>query len=296
MEFLSGVTIVCFAGSYAVALVLEVLRCVRRLPLRTLFTILWTAAGLLAHTIFLFQLAHEEVTTGASRLVFSSWYDWSLLVAWGVAAAYLGLLLRRPQNATGLFLLPLVLILIGLAIYVADRAPFERSAAEQVWRTVHAVSLLLGTVSVTLGFAAGLMYLFQSFRLKQKRPLPQWFRLPPLEWLQRFNREALLVSTIALAVGLLSGIVLNLRLKAGSGSLVDWTDPAVLSSLVLLSWLVASTLFESFYRPAREGRKVAYLTIASFVFLVLALSFVLATEHGTAGSPPAAHSAKEDTQ
>ena len=282
MELLRGVTIVCFAASYAVAFGLELLRGVRRIPLRHVLIIGWTAAGLLAHTLFLYQLAYSESSAATSRYIFSSWYDWSLLAAWGVAAAYLGLLVRRPQNAVGLFLLPLVLALIGAAVFVADRRPFEPVEAARFWRTIHAASLLFGTVSVTLGFAAGLMYLFQSHRLKRKHPFPAWFRLPSLEWLQRFNREALMISTAALAIGLLSGIVLNVRLQSEGVSMVRWTDPAVLSSLVLLSWLVAATIFESCYRPAREGRKVAYLTIASFIFLMLALGFVLVTRHATA--------------
>ncbi|HHK42423.1 MAG TPA: cytochrome C assembly protein, partial [Planctomycetaceae bacterium] len=186
MEFLRGVTIVCFAASYAVALGLELLRGVRRIPLRHVLIIGWTAAGLLAHTLFLYQLAYSESSGGTSRYIFSSWYDWSLLAAWGVAAAYLGLVIRRPQNAVGLFLLPLVLALIGAAVFVADRRPFEPVEAQRLWRTIHAASLLFGTVSVTLGFAAGLMYLYQSYRLKRKHPIPSWFRLPSLEWLQRF--------------------------------------------------------------------------------------------------------------
>jgi hypothetical protein len=38
-------------------------------------------------------------------------------------------------------------------------------------------------------------------------------------------------------------------------------------------------IFEACYKPAREGRKVAYLTVASFVFLGLVLYFVLFFEH-----------------
>ena len=34
-------------------------------------------------------------------------------------------------------------------------------------------------------------------------------------------------------------------------------------------------VFESVYKPARQGRKVAYLTLASFVFLALVLGIVL---------------------
>jgi hypothetical protein len=105
----------------------------------------------------------------------------------------------------------------------------------------------------------------------------QGLRLPSLEWLQRFNREALWTSTICLAIGLLCGIVLNF-LRGADGVL--WNDPVVISSGVLFLWLVAVTVFESFYKPARQGRKVAYLTMASFVFLGLALLFVLFGGHG----------------
>lgn len=50
------------------------------------------------------------------------------------------------------------------------------------------------------------MYLAQSYRLKNKLPTQQGIRLPTLEWLQRFNRRTLLVSTGLLLVGLISGV------------------------------------------------------------------------------------------
>jgi len=44
----------------------------------------------------------------------------------------------------------------------------------------------------------------------------------------------------------------------------------------MLLWLVAAEVFRLVYPAARQGRKVAYLTLASFVFLVIALaSFTL---------------------
>ena len=46
------------------------------------------------------------------------------------------------------------------------------------------------------------------------------------------------------------------------------------------------TTFESVYKPARQGRKVAYLTLASFIFLLLALGLVLAGEHASQPSRP----------
>ena len=55
-----------------------------------------------------------------------------------------------------------------------------------------------------------------------------------------------------------------------------WTDPVVLSLAAMLVWLIAAEVFRLVYPAARRGRKVAYLTLASFVFLVIALaSFTL---------------------
>jgi len=176
------------------------------------------------------------------------------------------------------FLLPLVLCLIGVAQLCYGAEPFASSESIRNWRMVHSVALLGGTMSVTLGFATGMMYLLQSYRLKHNLPPSAGMRLPTLEWLQRFNREAMFVSTLLLAVGLLSGIVMNL---SQWGRTLQWRDPAILSSALLFLWLLAATLFESLYRPARQGRKVAYLTLASFLFLVLALALVLFGGHVT---------------
>jgi ABC-type uncharacterized transport system permease subunit len=208
----------------------------------------------------------------------SSWYDWCLLASWILAAFYLFAVLRRLEFAVGLFLLPLVLALIGLAVLNRHSPPFPHADALAYWRWIHGIALLLGTVVVTLGLAAGVMYLVQSYRLKQKLPPRRGFQLPSLETLQKANQRALLVSTALMAGGLLSGIVLNLEARR-----VPWTNPVVVSSAVLLGWLVAATAFEAFYKPARQGRKVAYLTLASFIFLALALGLVLLGQHASSG-------------
>lgn len=273
---LSGITITCFAASYGISLIAEASRLLFRAPVRMAVIILFTAAGLLAHSLFL--LARTQVA-GANIAPLSNWFDWCLIGAWILAAVYFLLAVRRLENAMGVFLLPAVLALIGLAVLLRGQPPFPRDAALGYWRVVHAGSLLLGTVSVLLGLIAGLMYLAQSYRLKNKLPPRPGFRLPSLEWLQRSNKLALVVSTGFLGIGLLAGIVMNSGAAAGA---VRWTDPVVLSSGVLFAWLITATLFEAFYKPARQGRKVAYLTLASFIFLALALVFVLSSRHAAA--------------
>ncbi len=282
MGILTEINIVCFTASYAVCLALEISRLFFRAPVRMLVILAFAAAGLLAHSLYLYQQAHREVASGIGAPL-SSWYDWCLLAAWIVAGAYLGLALRRPENALGIFLLPMVLALIGIAAILRHAPPFSKTAALGYWRWIHGGALLLGTAAVALGFATGMMYLIQSYRLKHKLPPRPGLRLPSLEWLQRFNREAILISTSMLFLGLISGIVMNLTKSPNS---VPWTDPVVISSGVLFLWLTAASVFELLYRPAWQGHKVAYLTLASFVFLVLVMVFVLFGEHGAHDKRP----------
>src|SRR4029079_12870681 len=79
-------------------------------------------------------------------------------------------------------------------------------------------------------------------------------------------------------------IILNLvKSKEGAREL-PWTDSVVISSTFLLAWLLAATIFEWLYKPAQQGRKVAYLTVASFVFLAVVLAMVLGGSSQHAGS------------
>ena len=58
---LGGVSLICFTASYWVALALEASRLVFRLPVRWLAIVGFSAAGLLAHTIYLGMEARREL-------------------------------------------------------------------------------------------------------------------------------------------------------------------------------------------------------------------------------------------
>jgi hypothetical protein len=275
---LDKVSIVCFAASYGVALLLEVSRLFFRLPVRLVVMLAFAAAGLIAHTLFLWNQAQVGISEGVP---FSSWHLWFLMAAWLVAAVYIVLAATRPHAAIGIFMLPLVLGLILAALF-ADRTAFPRDDAIAAWGSMHGIALLLGTVTMALGFVAGVMYLVQSYRLKHKLPPRPGFRLPSLEWLQTVNKQTLYVSALLVAGGVFAGIVLNM-LRQG----VPWNDSVVVTSGGLLAWLFAATLFELLYKPAQQGRKVAYLTVASFAFLAAVLGMVLfgGSQHATANAP-----------
>lgn len=281
---LSGISIFCFAASYAVALLLEASRLMFRSGIRGAVMLGFGAAGFFAHTLYLGYRA----ATGAAPL--SSEFDWYLVAAWALAAVYLYLTVYFPRTAIGLFVLPLVLALIGAANFLASQTPFARSRASQAWGLLHGTFLLAGTVAVLVGFVAGAMHLLQSYRLKHKLRPAQGLQLPTLERLERVNARAIWISALLLGIGFLSGVVLNLINRSRQvEDALPWTDPVVWSSALLLGWFVVAAVFSVLYKPARQGRKVAYLTVASFLFLALSLGIQLLarTQHGGAAVPDA---------
>ena len=271
---LSGISITCFAASYATVLCLEATRLFFRSGIRGAVMLGFATAGLFAHTVY---LCHRAIHVAGSPL--SSERDWYLVAARVLAATYLCLTCYHTKAAVGLFVLPLVLGLLGVAAFLADAEPFAREPASKFWGIVHGASILLATVTVSVGFVAGLMYLGHANRLKHKLVPRRGLLLPSLEWLERTNSRAIVVSVLMMGMGVLSGIVLNLIDHSGR---LPWYDPLMLSTLVLFAWLAVSAGTSLFYRPARQGRKVAWLTVTSFGFLVLALGVGLfvETQHG----------------
>jgi ABC-type transport system involved in cytochrome c biogenesis permease subunit len=269
---MSGITTLCFASSYAVALGLEAARIAWRGRVRGLLAIGFAAAGLIAQMLYLgYWAANESVPL-------SSAYEWYLLAAAAVVATYLYLAIIYPSAASGLFVLPLALALVAAARY-ASKTPVAQSSAANVWVTIHMSFWLLGAIAVIVGFATGVMYLLQAYRLKHKLPPLTRFRLPNLEWLERANGRAIVISALMAGAGLASGIVLNLVNQR-----LPWGDPTISRSIVFFAWLLVAALFNAIYRPARKGRKVAYLTVASFLFLAIFLAAQLVGKSEHAGA------------
>lgn len=285
VDFVSRISIVCFAASYAVALACEASRPVFRSGLRAAAMIGFVIAGLVAHTLFLVWRGASE-----SGLPLSSPFDWYLLAAWLLAAGSLWLTLANPRTPVGLFLLPVVLALVGAAT-LASREPFLQSPASRVWGTIHGSFNLVASVSVAVGAVAGMMWLIQAGRLARKEAPPRGFRMPSLERLAHLARRALAVAAWTAAVGFASGMVLNaVNRRHGLLETVPWTDPVVLRMAALVAWLVAADALAHAARRRPDGDRItAWLSIASLVVLAASILWGLLgrSQHGVPHVPPA---------
>jgi len=257
------VTLFCFAASYAVALGLEVWHQRRPRPVLRLVGLGFGGAGLLAQTIYL----------AVHRPPLGWQFGWLLVLAWVLAIFYLYGSLHHRRLAWGIFTLPLVLGLVGVAtLFGPPTREGERVTGiftveeEKFLGMAHATALLLAAVGVCVGFVASVMYLTQARRLRAKLMPSEGLRLPSLERLEEMNRRALAWAFPLLTVGVLSGLVLMVRL---ADHIADWTDPRVLAAILL--WVVFALLLYLRFGLHLRGRRVAVLTIAAFGLLLVTL-------------------------
>lgn len=279
MDWLNKITITCFAASYLVVLGLEISRVFFNVRFRRVILVGFAIAGLFAHTVYLFAQGLLDIQSNGIWL--SNWTAWCLTAAWLFSAAYLWFSLRKHESVVGVFLMPVLIALVIAGVVLYEAPEFMLHEARTGWSLIHGYSLLLGTVSVALGFVFGLVYLIQANRLKRKLPQSPMFRLPSLEWLQTCCERCLYISLGLLALGFVSGIAINLMSQGEQGNeiKVAWTNPVVWSSAILFAWLLVITILNSLYRPTQPGRKVAYLMVCCFLFLVFELAIVWIAGH-----------------
>ena len=269
--------IACFVGGYGLAWGLELSRGHFRQGLALGGPLAWATAAVAFQTVYLVHRAAD-----AASLPLSSTQDWLLVGAWALAGVYLYLGYHYPRVAFGWILLPMVLLLIAAAWVFGDVRSFPRQWGPQIWAWIHGLSLLLATMAVLVSFATGLMYLLQVRRLRSRKGGFSRWPLPSLEWLHRTNSRSVALALLLLGVGILSGFVLNLWNLRLQRDPVPLTDPLIVTTLAMFAWLAGCLAVGWVYRPAREGRKVAVMTLLTAVFLLVVLAIFVGggTRHG----------------
>ena len=218
---MSGVSTICFAASYAVALALEISRLLFRSGVRGA-----CHAGLRRGRTggpYRVPLLPGRQRRRAPLSSEKDWYPGGRLGCWWWSTCIWPFF--RPKVPFGLFLLPLALALDRRG-HVSGQRPTvgPRAGRREFWGAIHGISILLAAVAVLVGFVAGLMYLGQvaAPETQDRRP-PRGLRLPSLEWLQRANSRAIVVSVLMLGVGMFSGMVLNLINAGNAADRLPWT-------------------------------------------------------------------------
>ncbi len=285
---MNRLTILCFAGTYALALVSELVR------LRGRARAWWhLLPGFLIVIGWLVQAAYLANLAIQKRAVpLTSVLESLLLLGWVLAAVALLLEVRagrsRPTLA-GPVVLALALVVLTVAGIWAPRVDAQPGNPSElaVWGMIHGMFQTLGAVGTSLAFAFGVMYLLQARRLKRKQAAPLIFPLPSLEQSDRWHRATIVTAFPLLTAGLLTGVALVVAVRQRPGYEFHWTDPKILSTLAL--WVVSAGLLVARFQPAWQGRRLMILTVVAFAllaFAVVGVGLILPTAHSGLASLP----------
>jgi ABC-type uncharacterized transport system permease subunit len=218
-----------------------------------------TQAGWICHTLALVargvELGRPPVATLPETVSAVIWVA-VLLELWAE---------RQYQiKVLGAFVLPVVLML-GLTLPTGLRALVLEPSHRSAWIWIHVILALLGLAALVLNFAGAVMYILQERQLKARRPGAVYYRLPPLETLDRLTYRALTIGFPLLTAGLLLGASL---------------DPLTLVSVIM--WVVYAVTLSGRAMGAWRGRRAAYFAILGFCALLLSLgaSVVFHGRHG----------------
>ncbi|HRZ14281.1 MAG TPA: c-type cytochrome biogenesis protein CcsB [Candidatus Omnitrophota bacterium] len=232
----------------------------------------WTGtAGLLMHTVIL--IARGLNSRG---LPLSGLYESLSFFAWSIMLIYVLTERRSRSPVNGIFVLPLVNLLMFSALRMDNAVHPLPPALQSPWLGVHVSLCFLGYACFVLAFCFAVMYLWQESEVKSRKVDGFFFRLPSLELLDNLGYRSIVFGFIFLTLGIISG---SFWAQKAWGRFWSW-DPKETWSLIL--WLVYVVYLHGRLMRGWHGKKSAYLAIIGFmamVFTYLGVNFLLPGLH-----------------
>ncbi len=182
-----------------------------------------------------------------------------LMIFIGITFLFLSAFLQQVW-----FLSIMAWMLLGITLLgavVAKPAAVLQDAARTPWVIVHALSMSLAGAMIVFAAAMGVLFLWSRKRLKSKRFLTLFGKMPSIEKLEKLNLLGLRLSFAAMTFGLVSGIGLIAVKSAGLGMTIgDWlTDSKIV--MVAVAWVILLCTLILRRLLAFSGKRIAQATL-----------------------------------
>jgi cytochrome c-type biogenesis protein CcsB len=224
---------------------------------------LWTTfLGFVLHFIY-FILRWSE----GGRIPVTNFFEAINALGMGIVLVFLIMELRYRIPALGTFMLPLVLILMAPAAITSRQITGLNPILKSAWLGIHTSLALLGDAAFAFAFIVSLMYLLQEHQLKHKRLGAIFHRLPPLDVMDTISYRALSIGWPLFTLGMITG---SIWAESAWGTYWSWQPKETASLLVWILYLAVLHLRTIGWR----GRKMAYLSIAGFLFVLISFFIV----------------------
>ena len=224
---------------------------------RANYFLLFTAFAL--HTTAMFKRGYAINACPVNNL-----YEATVFIAWTIAAAYLGLGIVQRLRFLGAFASHLLFFMGVFALMPALDAPYHSTPYfENSLTGLHAALILLAIGAFGLSAVAALMFLIEEHDLKFHKLRAIFSLLPPIQRLERVMNGLLLCGIFLFTAGLAISPFL-LKHKYGV-----WFKNDPLLDYSIFIWLFYLGLLVSRWKFGQGGRRFAWSTAGSFVFIIL---------------------------
>jgi len=219
---------------------------------------LWaTFAGIVLHGAY-FGLRWAE----SGRIPVTSFFEAINFLGMGIVLVFLVMEFRFKIPALGSFMLPLVVLLMMPAALLSSGIEELKPILRSGWLGLHTSLAVLGDAAFAFAFIVSIMYLIQERQLKTKHLGAIFHRLPPLDVMDTLGYKALTFGWPVFTLGMLTGSVWA---ESAWGSYWSW-DPKETWSLI--TWVIYLVLLH-LRTIGWRGRKMAYLSILGFIFVLV---------------------------
>jgi ABC-type uncharacterized transport system permease subunit len=156
-----------------------------------------------------------------------------------IGIALVAALLLREAARVGILLLPLMVILEGVALMLGVEPASTTLDFRGVWLAFHVVLAFIGLGGMAMAAAAGALYLVQFRELKSKHLGKLFQFLPPLATLDRLGRIGVVLGFTALTVAMIVAWAWTLSFRQTLAARDPETLWAIFIWTVVLSVLIA---------------------------------------------------------
>jgi ABC-type transport system involved in cytochrome c biogenesis permease subunit len=216
------------------------------------------ASGLVAQTVGLILRGIE-----AGRFPFVGIYESMVLISWAVVLVWHVLGSFTKIKAIGLYVMPVVLVLLTVALVEYDPPAGLGPALRSDIVIVHVIVMLVAIGCLYVAGGAAIIYLIEETLLRRRKTGGVLGRLPSLAALDRLIYHATLVGLPFLTMGMAAGVI-----RAETFRVPGWpTDPMVLLSVA--AWAVYLALIAGRVRGDWSGRAVSWLSVAGLILLLV---------------------------
>lgn len=219
-------------------------------------------AGLILH-LFYFAMRWTE----GGRIPVTTFFEAINALGFGIVIVFLIMEIRYRIPALGSFMLPLVIALMAPAALMSGRIEELKPILRSGWLGVHTSLAVLGDAAFAFACIVSIMYLIQERQLKHKRLGAIFHRLPPLDIMDTISYKAQSIGWPLFTLGMVTG---SIWANSAWGTYWSWDVKETWSLFVWLIYLVLLHLRTMGWR----GRKMAYLSIAGFLFVMISFFVV----------------------